>query len=291
MESVTTRLVRRFGPQVADWCANAPDLIARLTSQWGLSLGEPLPDGASSVTLRCRWPDGTPAVLKISPERDLLTEQVGMLEWFTASGRVPSVLAFDKETGAMVLEEIVPGTAAEDMPTASLPEQWSDLLAALHGVTPPPLPTRVLRERCEESFARVGRRLSEPAISARMDITMWDRAMQRCKRLLDTEVKTVLLHGDLHLGNVLDGGAKRGLMAIDPKACIGDPCFDAVDYVVAGAGLEGIETRCARVSAACGLDGDRLHAWSQVIAPFAAIAHLGDGGEKPVIDELLALTR
>ncbi|MFF9350513.1 hypothetical protein [Streptomyces sp. NPDC014734] len=54
---------------------------------------------------------------------------------------------------------------------------------------------------------------------------------------------------------------------------------------------EGVETRCAHVAAACGLDGGRLHAWSQVIAPFAAIAHLGDGGEEPVIDELLALTR
>ncbi|MFF2377356.1 aminoglycoside phosphotransferase family protein [Streptomyces xiamenensis] len=234
MESVTARLVRRFGPQVAGWCAGTPDLVARLASQWGLSLGESLPDGASSVALRCRLPDGTPA--------------------------------------------------------APLPGQWSDLLTALHEVAPPPLPTRVLRGRCEEAFARVGRRLSEPAISARMDVTAWDRAVQRCERLLDTETTTVLLHGDLHLGNVLDGGAERGLMAIDPKACVGDPCFDAVDYVVAGAGLEGVETRCTRVAAACGLDGDRLYAWSRVIAPFAAIAQLGSGGEKPVIDELLALT-
>ncbi|MFE7396532.1 transposase [Streptomyces sp. NPDC057557] len=91
MESVTTRLVHRFGPQVAEWCADTPDLIARLASRWGLSLGESLPDGASSVVLRCRWPDGTPAVLKISPERSLLAEQVEMLGWFAASGRVPSV--------------------------------------------------------------------------------------------------------------------------------------------------------------------------------------------------------
>ncbi|MEU9321084.1 aminoglycoside phosphotransferase family protein [Streptomyces sp. NPDC048295] len=290
VESVTTRLVRRFGPQVAQWCADTPYLIARLTSRWNLSLGESLPDGASSITLRCQWPDGTPAVLKLSPDRALLAEQAGMLGWFAASGRVPSVLAVDEDAGAMVLEAVVPGTPAEDMPAASLSGQWSALLAALHGVAPPPRP-RVLRGRCEEAFARVGRRLSEPAISARIDVTTWSRAIQRCERLLDTQATTVLLHGDLHLGNVLDGGAGRGLMAIDPKACVGDPCFDAVDYVLAGAGLEGVETRCARVAAACGLDDDRLHAWSQVIAPFAAIAHLGNGGEEPVIDELLALTR
>lgn len=291
VESVTARLVRRFGPRVSGWCADAPDLIARLASQWGLSLGESLPDGASSIALRCRLPDGTPAVLKVSPDRALMAEQVHMLGWFASSGRVPSVLAVDGEAGAMMLEEIVPGTPAGDMPAFPRPGQWSDLLAALHGVAPPALPARVLRGRCEEAFARVGRRLAEPAISARMDVTTWDRAIRRCDRLLDTEATTVLLHGDLHLGNVLDGGAERGPMAIDPKACVGDPCFDAVDYVVAGAGLEGIETRCEHVAAACGFDGDRLHAWSQVIAPFAAIAHLGSGGEEPLIDELLDLAR
>ncbi|MEU8953610.1 aminoglycoside phosphotransferase family protein [Streptomyces sp. NPDC048518] len=290
VESATARLVDRFGPHVAEWCADAPDLVERLASQWGLSLGGPLPDGASSIALRCRWTDGTPAVLKISPEKDLLAEQADMLGWFALSGRVPSVLATDEAAGAMVLEEIVPGTPAEDMPAAGLPDQWSELLAALHAVALPSQPTRALRGRCEEAFARVGKRLAEPVVSARMDVTVWDTAIQRCERLLETEATTVLLHGDLHLGNVLDGG-RRGLMAIDPKACAGDPCFDAVDYVLAAAGQEGVDTRCARVAVACGLDGDRLHAWTQVIAPFAAIAHLRGGDASQAVDELLALSR
>ncbi|MFJ6016352.1 aminoglycoside phosphotransferase family protein [Streptomyces sp. NPDC092952] len=292
MESVTARLVRRFGPRAAEWCAGAPDLVAGLASRWGLVLGGPLPeDGASSITLRCRWPDGTPAVLKITPERALLAQQARALGWFAPSGRVPSVLALDEEASAMVLEEIVPGTPAQNLPAAALAQPWAELLAALHQVPSPPAPVPVLRERCEEAFTRVGRRLSEPAVGARMDTTTWNRAVQRCERLLDTQTTTVLLHGDLHPGNVLDAGPGHGLMAIDPKACIGDPCFDAVDHVVAGAGLEGIQTRCTRIAAACGLDTDRLHAWSRVIAPFAAIAHLGSGGEGPALDELLTLSQ
>lgn len=219
-----------------------------------------------------------------------MAQQARMLRRFATSGRVPSVLAADEAAGALVLEEIAPGTPAADISPAALPAQWAELLAALHGVAVPPLPTRVLRGRCEEAFVRVGKRLSEPAVRARMDVTVWDRAIRRCERLLATETSTVLLHGDLHLGNVLDGG-QRGLMAIDPKACVGDPCFDAVDYVLAAAGLEGVDTRCARVAAACGLDGDRLHAWSQVIAPFVAIAHLRGDGEEQAVDELLALSR
>ena len=141
-----------------------------------------------------------------------------------------------------------------------------------------------------------GRPPTEPTTSGRRvvlgrTLTNPRRAIERCEALLDTQTRPVLLHGDLHLGNVLDGGPSRGLVAIDPKACIGDPCFDAVDYVVGGAGHEGVEVRCERVAIACGLHGDRLYAWSRVIAPMFAIAYLTYGGPEPAIDELVTLTR
>ncbi|MEU8635952.1 aminoglycoside phosphotransferase family protein [Amycolatopsis sp. NPDC048633] len=291
IEEAGAPLVARFGPGAAGWLAEVPALAARLAARWGLVPGELFASGASSVVLRCRWGDGTPAVLKLSPDRALLTAQVEMLRVFASSGRVPAMLAVDAEAGAMVLEEIRPGTEAEDLPPESLPRRWGELLAALHAVPPPAHWPRDLRGRCDEAVARVGRRLSEPAIGARIDQRTWQRTIRRCAALLDTQARIVLLHGDLHLGNVLDGGPSRGLVAIDPKACLGDPCFDAVDYVVAGAGHEGVEARCQRVATACGLDGDRLYAWSQVIAPMFAIAYLSNGGPEPVVDELLALTR
>lgn len=68
----------------------------------------------------------------------------------------------------------------------------------------------------------------------------------------------MLLHGDLHLGNVLDGGPARGLVAIDPRACVGDPCFDAVDYALDGAGHDGVGNRCAALAPVAGLDPGRL---------------------------------
>jgi streptomycin 6-kinase len=290
MKDVAIRLTSRFGRGAEGWLAEVPAVAERLGSRWGFVPGEPFESGASSVIMRCQWPDGTPAVLKLSPDRALLTKQAEMLSLFAPTGRVPAVLAADAEAGAMVLEEILPGTEAEDMPPDALPQQWGELLAALHSVTPPEHWPLDLRGRCDEAFARIGRRLSEPAIGARIDRDTWQRAIRRCERLLDTQAGIVLLHGDLHLGNALDGGPTRGLVAIDPKACTGDPCFDAVDYVLAGAGQEGIAVRCHRVATACGLDGDRLHAWAQVIAPMTAIAHLTYDGPVPAIDELLALT-
>ena len=291
IEEAGAPVVDRFGPGAVKWLAEVPALAARLASEWGFVLGELFASGASSVVMRCRWRDGTPAVLKLSPDRALLTAQAEMLRVFAPSGRVPAVLAADAEAGAMALEEIRPGTEAGDLSPESLPHRWGELLAALHAVPQPAHWPRDLRGRCDEAFARIGRRLSEPAIGARIDRRTWQRAIRRCEALLDTQAGIVLLHGDLHLGNALDGGPSRGLVAIDPKACWGDPCFDAVDYVVSGAGHEGVEARCRRVATASGLDGDRLYAWSRVIAPMFAVAHLGNGRSGPAVDELLALTR
>ncbi|GAA3030963.1 aminoglycoside phosphotransferase family protein [Actinokineospora globicatena] len=271
---------RRFGVGAGVW-------LAGLGARWGLEVGEVFASGGSSVVLRCRWGDGRRAVLKVSPDRALLGRQAEMLRVFGASGRVPAVLAVDAEVGAMVLEEVVPGAEAVDTPL--LPGLWGDLLAALHAVKPPTRWPWDLRGRLDEAFVRIGKRLAEPEIGARVGLAAWERAARRCGELLDTQTRTVLLHGDLHLGNALDGGT-RGLVAIDPKACVGDPCFDAVDYVVDGAGHDGVAARCERVASACGLDGDRLYAWSRVVAPMLVISYLTHGGPERAIDELIGLT-
>src|SRR5690349_10685212 len=124
MEDVRARLVSRFGPDAEGWLAEVPAQAARLASRWGFALGELFESGASSVVLRCEWTDGTPAVLKLSPDKALLTKQVEMLRVFAPSGRVPAVLAADAEAGAMVLEEVRPGTEAEDLQQESLPRLW-----------------------------------------------------------------------------------------------------------------------------------------------------------------------
>jgi streptomycin 6-kinase len=288
VDEITNRLTQRFGPSITPWCADAPARANRAATEWGLTLGDLIPDGASSVVVRCTWPDGTPAVLKLSPEEPFLAEQVAMLRRFAPSGRVPAVLA--ARADAVVIEEIRPGTAADDLDQHPSPEAWADLITALHAVEPLATPPRDLRARMGEAFTRIGKRLAEPAIGARITRHTWNLAIERCNTLLDTESTRVMLHGDLHLGNVLDGGP-RGLTAIDPKVCAGDPCFDAFDYVLAGAGLDGVETRCARLSAAAGLDGDRLLTWARVGAPMLAMALIPDGeAEEQAVAELLALS-
>jgi streptomycin 6-kinase len=283
---ITERLTRRFGPEVAPWCGEVPVLAERAASRWGLVLGDVLPAGNSAVTLRCACPDGAAAVLKLSPDHRFMAEQVAMLRLFAPTGRVPAVLDADLDSGVVVMEAIEPGTTAAELPRSPSARQWADMLTALHAVSPPD--DQVPDLRCEGFLTRIGRRVAEPAIGARVRPADLDRATRRCDALLTTQTSRVLLHGDLHLRNVLDGG-QRGLVAIDPIVSVGDPCFDAVDYVLDGAGRDGVASRCEALGRACGLDVDRLHGWAAAVAAVVAIIRIGAGAPEPEVDELLTL--
>jgi streptomycin 6-kinase len=203
-------------------------------------------------------------------------------------------------TGAVLLELIEPGTRADELRPPPAAREWAALLSALHMVPVPADYPHDLRAQCEGFFDRIGRRVAEPEIGRRVSAADVARGAGRCEALLATESTRVLLHGDLHLANVLDGGKARGLVAIDPRACVGDPCFDAVDYLLDGAGrdgTDGIGARCAALAAASGLDAGRLHDWCRAVAPIIAIIHLRrpDSLKRPgwqeAVTELLALAR
>jgi streptomycin 6-kinase len=312
---VEERLTRRFGPGVADWCAGLPALARSLASRWTLDLGEPFPAGNSSVAIRCTRSDGSAAVLKLTPDLPVVAEQVTTLTLFGASGRVPAVLAADLPAGAVLLELVEPGTTASELRPPPSARDWAGLLTALHTAPVPPGYLPDLRAQCEGFFDRIGRRVAEPEVGRWVSAADVARGAIRCEALLSTETTRVLLHGDLHLANVLDGGvldggvlgggvldggALRRLVAIDPRACVGDPCFDAVDYLLDGAGrdgADGIDARCAALAAASGLDAGRLHDWCRAVAPIVAILHLRrpDALKRPdaqeAVAELLALAR
>ena len=302
VEEISDCLSLRFGPQVATWCSGVPALADEMADRWDLRLGDGYSYGASSVVLRCRRLTGGDggaggagedrAVLKLSPDQPFLADQAAMLALFEPSGKVPAVLAVDADAGAVLLESIEPGTGADELPQPPSAQAWGDLIRALHdSVRPPPGFPRDLRGRCDEFFARIGRRLAQPSIAAQVRPADLSAGADRYERLIATTPSPVLLHGDLHLGNVLDGGAVRGLVAIDPRACVGDPCFDAMDYALDGAGRDGVASRCAALASAAHLDPGRLHEWCRAVAPIIAIGRAGQTGQEAAVAELLTLAR
>ena len=99
------------------------------------------------------------------------------------------------------------------------------------------------------------------------------------------------VHGDLHPGNGLRGGPGRGVVAIDPRPCLGDPAFDAVDWMLAGGGGEAaVRNRIARLAGYLDeVDPDRVWAWCRGLAVVVAVSLLSRRTDDQVGRELLGI--
>lgn len=238
------RLIRRFGPDAETWLADLPRLTERLAGQWGLTVGHHLP-GGTSATFLCHRADGAPVVLKVTPDPEVAAGEHRALHAWDGVPTMVGVLEADLAAGALLLEAIQPGT-----PAPLSVEVSRRLLATLHigpvdGFQP-------LAERVDFVFSLLRRRIPDNV----------DRFHEAAAKLAVDDVPATLLHGDLHAGNVLDGGT-RGPIAIDPRPCVGDPAIDAVDLVYAA------DDHRARIEALSDLvDGDRLELWCAAFRPF-----------------------
>lgn len=114
---------------------------------------------------------------------------------------------------------------------------------------------------------------------------VYARAESVLLRLLETTTATASLHGDLHHGNLLDGG-ERGWLAIDPKGLRGDPACDYAIMLFPGdrpdvvAAPEVVIARIARVASLAGLPRQRLAGWTFCVsAQYAGWFHGTPMGE------------
>lgn len=282
-------LADRFGEdRAASFGRGLPALVTDLCERWDLQVEGVFDSGASSVVLAVESAASGPAALKISPDVAFVRRQVGMLRHLGTTGRTPVVLATDDTHGAMLLERIVPGTTVDSVGAAPpTPLEWATLLRDLHGTRRTGV-AETLDDRCAEMLDRIGRRQQRPHVREHVQDPLWERTVQSCLDLLQTDQAPVVIHGDLHLGNVLDGG-ERGLVVIDPKLCVGDPCFDMVDYVIAHGDASQMIDRARELSRHTGTDLDRLLAWTRVNAVVTTVSLLSWDAPGERSQELLSL--
>jgi streptomycin 6-kinase len=285
------RLTARFGSEIEAWLDELPGVLVALAERWQFELGAPIPRGSMSAVFRCRMAVGRGAVLKASPDRARLAFEAAALDaWHTV--HTPAVIALDEQLGALLIEAIEPGTPLVVSSTYPAATSVAELLSCLHGNGVP-----------DPSYPTVGQRVAHlfdssailyerhPELTARIPPELYERGRRLATRLARDPSSSVLLHGDLTPSNILDGGAERGLVAIDPAPCLGDAAFDAVDLVLWQADdLETIEARTERLAAATGVDPERLFGWCVAFAAMIALEVASKGnGPRPAIEALLEL--
>ena len=289
------RLLARFGGRVEPWWDRLPGATADLAERWELVIGAAVGRGNTSLVVRCRRADGRPAVLKLTPDAELGAAEASALRRWEPSGRVPAVWGHDAALGALLLEAIPDETPLAERRAAVELDDVASLIGDLHrgGGAAVGDGWERLADRVEFIFdhwvERHGRR--GEVVTRAVPVDRLRRGHLLARELAADATEQVLLHGDLHPGNVLDGGAARGLVAIDPRPCVGDAVVDAVDWVFWTADDPGVwEPRSRDLAVALGLDHQRLWAWCTAFAPMLAASRAAQGASADEIAALLALS-
>ena len=216
--------------------------------------------------------DGAPAMLKVAVGEE---ERRGaaLMAWYAGEGAA-RVLAHEGE--AILLERAVGDRSLAKMAASGDDDEASRILCAtlarLHAPRAAPPPDTLVP--LPAWFAALG-----PAAAAHGGV--FSQSLAVAERLLADPRQPVVLHGDVHHDNILDGGA-RGWLAIDPKGLIGERAFDYANLfrnptaeiaLAPGRMRRQVEV----VSAAADLEPRRLLAWIHAYAGLGAAWSLQSG--------------
>jgi streptomycin 6-kinase len=281
-------------PGGAAWLERLPAIADELARRWSLDLGIPL-DAHISLVLPAVCASGEHAVLKVNfPEPESECEADALATW-NGDGAA-RLLARDDRLRALLVERLEPGTqlwAIEDDDEAN--RIGASVLRRLAVEPLPGHPYRSLAGEAERWAVELPERWSRLAVDAPR--ILLDEALRGIAELSADPAAEVLLHQDLHGGNILLG--RDGWRAIDPKPLVGDPAFDAASLLRDRRGellsdpnaLRRVRRRLDLLANELALERERLRLWGVVHAVAWGVEADGVEDEMLLAAELLVRAR
>jgi streptomycin 6-kinase len=251
-----------------------PVMFSDYLERWMLT-----PDGAPIVTPTSKLlpvrRDAIPAMLKVAVHAEERRGGLLMTRW-NGEG-VARVLAHEGD--AILMERAQGGTSLAELSRHGRDDDASRIICAtvarLHA------PRSSLPQDLVEDLVPLTRWFEalDPAANAHGGILRL--CATTASGLLATQQDVLVLHGDIHHGNILDFGP-RGWLAIDPKGLTGERAFDYAN-IFCNPDLETATSpgRLARraevVAEAAALDRGRLLQWIVAWAGLSAAFSIEDG--------------
>lgn len=205
------------------WLDQLPDQIATICERWQLTLGPPIGNPSTAYVARAFRSDGTAGVLKI-----LHPAMTGEAQVLRAYGTELAIEVIADEGNAMFLELATPGVPLRDAGThEEIVDVTCSLMHILWQCAPPPGIT-TLRQQSDRF-----RRLGEAVLHTRPDLHAGDfeEGLAYLRELPRTTSNTVLLHGDLHPGNILSA-TRRPWLVTDPRPLVGEAEYEPMQLII-----------------------------------------------------------
>ena len=237
--------------------------------RWHLQAGGHLAGGFRSEVVSCTAADGTQVVVKLVVTLQEMRAEAAALTAWARTGAAVRLIDTDVDHGALLLEQIQPGTHLPGNDDPGAIEVAASLLGALHRAPLPAFPFPA----SQQTFTRMERRARRDAAYEQRTRNEPERGrpgLQRLPlaraaqppRLCQSPPRTVLLHGDFLAKNLLSNGT--GYVAIDPIPNLGDPCADVGFFAAGHPPAATILHKAGAIARLMGVDPQRAQRWAAV---------------------------
>ncbi|MFJ6084925.1 aminoglycoside phosphotransferase family protein [Streptomyces sp. NPDC092369] len=270
-ETFARSTIEREGATGAAWLTEVPAIVDELMRRWACTRDGEVVHGGVGVIVPVRRPDRSPAVMKVSfPHPGNVREPDAFEAWH---GRGAVLLyARDDERFAMLLERVHTSTLAEVEDGDEVVSVAGRLNRRLAVPAPHDLPR--LREQTgawEEQLCTDAGEFSDALSRRAVD------AAVATVREVGREQPDLLVHGDLHGGNILRA-ERDPWLAVDPKGYVGDPAYDggtllksrALAILAADDPRKAVHRVLDVFAEAAEVDRERVRRWAQFHAVQAA---------------------
>jgi streptomycin 6-kinase len=276
------RAIDTRGEEGKEWIKKIPKIIDEYQIKWNITVDSPFILSYNYATPAHRA-DGTQAVLKIGFAGDEgFTAEIKALRVFNGDGIV-KLLEADIENAVMLLERLLPGETVKN-----IDDEKSTVIAAdLMKRAWKPVPQ-------EHSFINLSdwfkgyemHRKRFNGTSGPLSSQLFLKGEKLFSELLQTTEKEMLLHGDLHHGNILSA-TREPWVGIDPKGVIGDPAYETTaflrnpypEFLKRKNPKKDILRRIEIFSHELNIDAERIRKWGIAQCVLSAVWEIKDNGK------------
>lgn len=262
------RAVRAFrGAEGEVWLRELPSTVEACAARWSLEVGSPFLPLSYNYVANAYGADGARLVLKICfPDDEAPTEREAM-RLFDGRGAARLIDA-DEARSALLLERLEPGTKLSELCDADDEGAISAAVNVMRSLRrPAPLVHKF------PSVADWGRgfrrhRANFDGTSGPLPARLFDEAERLFQDLNASADEPVLLHGDLHQGNII-AARREPWLAIDPKGIVGEHAYEVGallrnphEHILSWPNLPRVMGRRIRqLSEELGFDRERVRGW------------------------------
>lgn len=279
------RAVRAFrGAEGDAWLRELPETIESCAARWSLEVGPPfLPLSYNYVATASR-DDGEQFVLKLCfrGDAEAATEREA-LRLFGGRGAV-RLIDSDEERAALLLERLEPGTQLSELCDTDDAGATSAAVSVMRSLLRPAPLVHEFPSVADWGRGFIRHRVNFNGTSGPLPAPLFDEAEALFRDLNDSADEPVLLHGDLHHGNII-AARREPWLAIDPKGIVGEAAYEVGallrnpnDRMLGWPNLPRVMGRRIRqLSEELGIDRERIRGWGLSQAILSAIWSCEEG--------------